>query len=96
MGGASAVIFSFVRAYKNFVFARDPSLEILEMGRRSLRRGSSFIAHQQHKLLQHHRDSYVLLRTHMPHAMSACLDPERDRDDEQPIIDNSVASNQDA
>ncbi|XP_023174123.1 lysosome membrane protein 2 [Drosophila hydei] len=95
VGGASAVIFSFVRAYQNFVFARDPSLEILEMGRRSLRRGSSFIAHQQHKLLLHQRDSYALLRTHMPHAMTACLDPERDRDDVQPIID-CAAGNQEA
>ncbi|XP_060656552.1 lysosome membrane protein 2 isoform X2 [Drosophila nasuta] len=91
VGGASAVIFSLVRAYQNFVFGRDPSLEILEMGRRSLRRGSSFIAHQQHKLLLHHRDSYALLRT-MPHAMTACLDPERDSDEVQPIIDCAVAS----
>ncbi|KAH8402857.1 hypothetical protein KR222_007674 [Zaprionus bogoriensis] len=93
-GGASAVIFSFVRAYQSFVFARDPTLEILEMGRRSLRRGSSFISHQQQKLLLlHHRDSYALLRT-MPHAMTACLDPERDgeSEDAQPIIDCAVAS----
>lgn len=94
VGGASAVIFSFVRAYQNFVFTRDPTLEILEMGRRSLRRGSSFISHQQQKLiLLHHRDSYSLLRT-MPHAMTACLDPEGDRnsEDAQPIIDCAVVS----
>ncbi|GBP09157.1 hypothetical protein EVAR_101498_1 [Eumeta japonica] len=45
----------------NYVFTRDPTLEILEMGRRSLRRGSSFIAHHQHKLM--HRESYTLLKT---------------------------------
>lgn len=59
--GAFAVIFTFVRAYQSFVFARDPTLEILEMGRRSLRRGSSFIAHHQPKFL--HRESYTLLKT---------------------------------
>ncbi|XP_022218031.2 lysosome membrane protein 2 [Drosophila obscura] len=88
VGGASAVIFSFVRAYQNFVFARDPSLEILEMGRRSLRRGSSFIAHQQHRLLLHHRDSYSLLR-HGP--MAACMG-DNEREDAQPIIDGSLES----
>ncbi len=59
--GAFILIFVFVRAYKNFVFATDPTIEILEMGRRSIRRGSSFLVqHQQRLLLQ--RDSYVLLK----------------------------------
>ncbi|XP_030384903.1 lysosome membrane protein 2 isoform X2 [Scaptodrosophila lebanonensis] len=90
-GGAFAIVFSLVRAYKSYMFARDPTLEILEMGRRSLRRGSSFVAHQQHKLMLHHRDNYALLRT-MPHAMSACMG-EADREDVQPIIDSSLRDN---
>ncbi|XP_070136346.1 scavenger receptor class B member 1 isoform X3 [Drosophila bipectinata] len=90
-GGAFAIIFSFVRAYQSFVFAQDPTLEILEMGRRSLRRGSSFICHQQHRLL-HHRDSYSLLR-HGP--VATCLG-ETGREDAQPIIDTSMAISQDA
>ncbi|KAH8345862.1 hypothetical protein KR067_007776 [Drosophila pandora] len=91
-GGAFAIIFSFVRAYQSFMFAQDPTLEILEMGRRSLRRGSSFIAHQQHRFLLHHRDSYSLLR-HGP--VATCLG-EAGRDDAQPIIDTSMAVSQDA
>ncbi|XP_033160636.1 lysosome membrane protein 2 isoform X2 [Drosophila mauritiana] len=89
LGGAFAIIFSFVRAYQNFMFAQDPTLEILEMGRRSLRRGSSFIAHQQHRLLVHHRDSYSLLR-HGP--MATCLGEGNREDDAQPIIDGSLSA----
>jgi len=88
LGGAFAIIFSFVRAYQNFMFAQDPTLEILEMGRRSLRRGSSFIAHQQHRLLVHHRDSYSLLR-HGP--MATCLGEGNREEDAQPIIDVSLS-----
>lgn len=62
VAGAFMLIFVFVRAYKNFVFNTDPTIEILEMGRRSIRRGSSFlIQHQQRLLMQ--RDSYTLLKT---------------------------------
>ncbi|GAB0096291.1 scavenger receptor class B member 1 [Sergentomyia squamirostris] len=57
-GGTFSLIFVFVRAYKNFV--ADPAVEILEMGRRSLRRGNSFIA--QHQLRLMNRDSYTLLK----------------------------------
>ncbi|XP_020814473.1 lysosome membrane protein 2-like isoform X1 [Drosophila serrata] len=89
IGGAFAIVFSLVRTYQNFVFARDPTLEILEMGRRSLRRGSSFIAHQQHRLLVHHRDSYSLLR-HGP--MATCLGEGQQEEDAQPIIDGSLNS----
>jgi len=89
MGGAFAIIFSFVRAYQNVVFAHDPTLEILEMGRRSLRRGSDFIAHQQHRLLVHHRDSYSLLR-HGP--MATCLGEGNREEDSQPIIDGSLSA----
>lgn len=79
-GGALAIVFVFVRAYQNFVFARDPTLEILEMGRRSLRRGSSFIAQHQHKFM--HRESYTLLKT----VPGDLLD---DKEDAIPIMTNS-------
>ncbi|XP_075161987.1 scavenger receptor class B member debris buster isoform X1 [Haematobia irritans] len=59
-GGAFAIIYIFLRAYQTYVFAHDPALEILEMGRRSLRRSSTFIAHHQHRFM--HRDSYILLK----------------------------------
>ncbi|XP_055842453.1 lysosome membrane protein 2 isoform X2 [Episyrphus balteatus] len=64
ISGSLAIVFIFVRAYQNFVFARDPTLEILEMGRRSIRRGSSFISTHQHKIMQahHQRDHYSLLK----------------------------------
>ncbi|XP_055688318.1 lysosome membrane protein 2 [Lutzomyia longipalpis] len=58
VGGAFSLVFVFVRAYKNFV--ADPAVEILEMGRRSLRRGNSYIAQQQLRLKN--RDSYTLLK----------------------------------
>uniref|UniRef100_A0A182YRP8 Uncharacterized protein n=1 Tax=Anopheles stephensi TaxID=30069 RepID=A0A182YRP8_ANOST len=58
--GAFAMIYVFVRAYKNFVFTDDPTTELLEMGRRSLRRGSHLISNGQHRIL--HRDSYILLK----------------------------------
>lgn len=61
VSSAFMFIFVFVRSYKNLVFQTDPTIEILEMGRRSLRRGSSFLVHQQHRLMVH-RDSYVLLK----------------------------------
>lgn len=61
VSSAFMFIFVFVRSYKNLVFQNDPTIEILEMGRRSLRRGSSFLVHQQHRLMVH-RDSYVLLK----------------------------------
>lgn len=62
--GAFLIIFVFVNAYKNFVFNTDPSLEILEMGRKSIRRGSSFIAHQQQRFSIHRetQNNYSLLK----------------------------------
>jgi scavenger receptor class B, member 1 len=66
VGGAFTIIFVFVRAYKNFVFATDPTVELLEMGRRSLRRGSSLLINGQHRILAH-RDSYHLLKTPKTH-----------------------------
>lgn len=58
--GTFALIYVFVRAYKNFVFTSDPATEFLEMGRRSIRRGSSMIINGQHRILLQ-RDSYILL-----------------------------------
>lgn len=64
LAGSFMLMFVFVRAYKNFVFNTDPTVELLEMGRRSLRRGSSFLVQNQHRIMMHHqRDSYVLLKT---------------------------------
>lgn len=65
VSGILMVIFIFVRAYQNFVFANDPTLELLEMGRRSLRRGSSIIINSQHRLVVH-RDNYHLLKEQPP------------------------------
>ncbi|CAG9800444.1 unnamed protein product [Chironomus riparius] len=62
VGGAFIIIFVFIQAYKNFVFSSDPTIEILEMGRRSLRRGSSLLITGPHKILVHQRDHYHLLK----------------------------------
>lgn len=66
VSGVLMVIFMFVRAYQNFVFTNDPTVELLEMGRRSLRRGSSLIINTQHRLVVH-RDSYHLLKNPANH-----------------------------
>uniref|UniRef100_A0A1A9W4M7 Scavenger receptor class B member 1 n=1 Tax=Glossina brevipalpis TaxID=37001 RepID=A0A1A9W4M7_9MUSC len=75
LGGVFAIMYTFVRVYQNYVFARDPTLEILEIGRRSLRRGSSFIVQHQHKLM--HRDSYSLLKP----GSNIVIDGDADQDD---------------
>jgi scavenger receptor class B, member 1 len=67
VGGAFVIIFVFIRAYKNFVFATDPTVELLEIGRRQLRRGSSLLVNGQHRILAH-RDSYHLLKTPKTHT----------------------------
>lgn len=61
ISGIASLIFIFVRAYQRFIFQSDPTTEILEMGRRTLRRGSSFIMHHQRFMMQ--RESYTLLRS---------------------------------
>jgi scavenger receptor class B, member 1 len=73
LSGTFILIFIFVRAYQNFVFTSDPTQEILEMGRRSLRRGSSILISSQHKIL-HPRDSYHLLKTPNLEQLSQELD----------------------
>lgn len=66
VSGAFIIVFVFIRAYKNFVFATDPTIEILEMGRRSLRRGSTLLITTPHRIMAH-RDSYHLLKTPKTH-----------------------------
>lgn len=48
--GLLALIIIFVRAYKSFVLGQN-SMEIVEYGRETLRRGSTLIIHGSHKLL---------------------------------------------
>ncbi|XP_053667228.1 lysosome membrane protein 2 [Anopheles marshallii] len=72
--GAFAMIYVFVRAYKNFVFTDDPTTELLDMGRRSLRRGSHLISNGQHRIL--HRDSYILLKANGETTIAAPTEQE--------------------
>lgn len=63
--GCFCLIYVFVVTYRGVVvetIAVDP-LEIVEMGRRSLRRGSKFIENSQHKIASslNRGDSYTLL-----------------------------------
>ncbi|XP_063219535.1 scavenger receptor class B member 1 isoform X1 [Bacillus rossius redtenbacheri] len=66
--GSLMLTVTFVRAYKNVVFTR----ETLERGKKTLRRGSSFIINGQHRLLII-RDSYTLLNN-----ISSEPDPDPD------------------
>lgn len=59
--GSLILIMVFVRTYKNYIFTKDN----LELGKRTLRRGSSFFLNGQHKLLNL-RDSYSLLHSPLP------------------------------
>lgn len=54
--GSLSITFVFIKAYKNVVFTQ----ETIEMGKRTIRRGSSFIVNGQHRLMIV-RDSYSLL-----------------------------------
>ncbi|XP_060808892.1 scavenger receptor class B member 1 isoform X1 [Amyelois transitella] len=58
--GILTLIICFVRAYKNFVIPQN-SIEIVEMGRETIRRGSTLIIHSSQKLLPHKDTSYQLL-----------------------------------
>ncbi|XP_046980078.1 scavenger receptor class B member 1 [Schistocerca americana] len=66
VAGLAVLAFMFVRTYKNVVFTK----ETLERGKKTLRRGSSFIVNGQHRLLIL-RDSYTLLNN-----ISTDPDPE--------------------
>ncbi|XP_066990954.2 scavenger receptor class B member 1 [Anabrus simplex] len=72
--GALILIVNFVRAYKNIVFTR----ENIERGKKTLRRGSSFIINGQHRLLII-RDSYTLLN-------NISTDPDPDQEQEEPDV----------
>lgn len=63
--GAFILIFIFVKSYQKFLFETDPTVEIMQLGRRSIRRGSSFLVHHQRMLLSHHhgRDYEILKGT---------------------------------
>uniref|UniRef100_A0A336MC86 CSON014969 protein n=2 Tax=Culicoides sonorensis TaxID=179676 RepID=A0A336MC86_CULSO len=65
VGGILMIVFVFVRTYQNFVFSTDPTTELLEMGRRSLRRSSNIIINGSHNLMVQ-RDSYHLLKNLPP------------------------------
>lgn len=60
--GAFILIFIFVKSYQRFLFETDPTVEIIQLGRRSIRRGSSFLIHHQRILMSHHhgRDYEIL------------------------------------
>lgn len=54
--GVVILITVFVKAYKNLVFTK----QTIEIGMKTLRRGSTFIVNGQHRLMMV-RDSYTLL-----------------------------------
>jgi len=54
--GLTAIITVFVKAYNSPVLAH----EAIELGKRTIRRGSSFLINGQHRLIVN-RDSYILL-----------------------------------
>ncbi|XP_058793511.1 scavenger receptor class B member 1 [Phymastichus coffea] len=56
--GLASLLWVTYRTYSNAVLAH----EAIELGKRTIRRGSSFIVNGQHKLMMA-RDSYVLLQT---------------------------------
>lgn len=55
--GLITIIVVFVKAYNNVVFTH----EAIELGKRTIRRGSSFLVNQQHRLLVNKDSNYVLL-----------------------------------
>ncbi|XP_014231233.1 scavenger receptor class B member 1 isoform X1 [Trichogramma pretiosum] len=59
--GLASIVFVVYKAYSNVVLAH----EAIELGKRTIRRGSSFIVNGQHRLMMT-RDSYVLLQTEDP------------------------------
>lgn len=60
--GLLALVVVFVRAYKSFVIGQN-SLEIVEYGRETLRRGSTLIIHGSHKILTGKEATYQPLNT---------------------------------
>lgn len=70
--GSFLLIVVFLRAYRKVVFTK----ENFERGKRTIRRGSSFIINGQHRLLII-RDSYTLLQN-QPVIAESSLDPDPD------------------
>lgn len=56
--GVACLVLASYKAYNNVVLTH----EAIELGKRTIRRGSSFIVNGQHRLLMN-KDSYVLLET---------------------------------
>ncbi len=56
--GALVLIFVIVQPYRNYIFTQGN----LELGKRTIRRGSSFFV-GQHKLMAPRGDSYTLLKS---------------------------------
>ncbi|CAH2056079.1 unnamed protein product, partial [Iphiclides podalirius] len=68
--GLSILITVFVRAYKSFVIGQN-SIEIVELGRETIRRGSTLIVHGSHRLVP--RDNvYQPLNRSSPSTPSSC------------------------
>ncbi|XP_049545716.1 lysosome membrane protein 2 [Anopheles darlingi] len=83
IAGTFVLIYVFVRTYKNFFFSDEPTAsELLELGRRSLRRGSHLIGNvQQRTIALHCRERHSLLPsidpTSQPDVVSSGLQPEQ-------------------
>lgn len=60
--GLMILVVVFVKAYKKFVIGQN-SIEIVEIGRETIRRGSTLIMHSSQKLIPHKENSYHLLNT---------------------------------
>lgn len=57
IGGILTIVMIFIKAYKNFVIGEKP-IEIVELGRETIRRGSTIIINSSHKLLTCQGNSY--------------------------------------
>ncbi|XP_045458032.1 scavenger receptor class B member 1 [Melitaea cinxia] len=55
--GVGILISVFIKAYKNFVIGQN-TLEIVDIGRETIRRGSTLIINSSHKILPHKETSY--------------------------------------
>lgn len=87
VSGLLGIIVTVARAYQNYVFTNDPTLELLEMGRRSLRRGSSLIInHNHHHRLVVHRDSYHLLKSPQVSEPVTREDPVDQSEQDRPLV----------
>lgn len=81
--GMLILVCVFVKAYKSFVFNRD-TIELIELGKRSIRRGSHLIVNGQHRLMVS-RESYSLL-TQSPNTGLRLANSHREEDEDGPMI----------